>query len=282
MNRRAVFLDRDGTINEDVGLSRADGARSASIPTAMDAVRRINDAGFAVVVVTNQSGSRPGLVHGGRPAGHPRRDRRPIFAAAGARIDAIYYCPHFIPVRRSPLPPGLPLPQARSGDGAAGARTSSTSTSRRSYMVGDKVEDIRFGLADRGDARPRPDGIRARSPRTKLGDAGIEPASVAADLGEAVRLDPPPGSRPGRITTAMIRFDDILEKVAAGYGEKDIAAPPEGLRLRRPGPQGPGPALRANPISAIPSRSPSMLADMHLDATTLVAGLLHDVLRTPR
>ena len=54
-NMRAVFLDRDGTINEDVGYpSRIDQVRI--YPFAFEALRKIKDAGFAAVVVTNQSG----------------------------------------------------------------------------------------------------------------------------------------------------------------------------------------------------------------------------------
>lgn len=90
--RRAVFLDRDGTLIEELGyLNQIE--RLSFFPYSVDAVRLLNRAGFAVVVVTNQAGvargffdeSFVGVVHA-RIA-----DRMTLGAA---RIDAFYYCPH--------------------------------------------------------------------------------------------------------------------------------------------------------------------------------------------
>ena len=59
-SRRAVFLDRDGTIVEDPGyLHKPEQVRV--LATAADAIRRLNKAGYVVVVVTNQSGIARGL-----------------------------------------------------------------------------------------------------------------------------------------------------------------------------------------------------------------------------
>ena len=61
MTRAAVFLDRDGTLIEDTGyLARADQVRL--LPGAAEAVRRLRAAGYAAVVVTNQSGIARGLL----------------------------------------------------------------------------------------------------------------------------------------------------------------------------------------------------------------------------
>lgn len=88
----AVFLDRDGTLIEEVGyLDRPD--RVTLYPFATDAVRALNRAGIRIVMVTNQSGVARGFfseavvndVHS-HIAG--------LLAAGGARIDAYYYCPH--------------------------------------------------------------------------------------------------------------------------------------------------------------------------------------------
>ena len=90
--RPAVFLDRDGTLNEEVGyLDRLD--RLALFPWSVDAVRLLNRQGFAVVVVTNQAGVARGFfeesfVH----EVHQHIDRR--LADGGARVDGYYYCPH--------------------------------------------------------------------------------------------------------------------------------------------------------------------------------------------
>ena len=90
--RAAVFLDRDGTLIEDVGfLERVDQVQV--YPWTTDAVRRLNEAGLAVVVTTNQSGVARGiLTEEGIRSVH--RHLSSILEAGGARIDAYYYCPH--------------------------------------------------------------------------------------------------------------------------------------------------------------------------------------------
>ena len=90
--RPAVFLDRDGTINEDVGhLDRDD--RLTLFPYSIDAVRLLNQAGYAVVVVTNQGGIAKGLAEERFVVAlHERLLAR--FADGGARIDGFYHCPH--------------------------------------------------------------------------------------------------------------------------------------------------------------------------------------------
>ena len=93
MTRPAVFLDRDGTIIEDVGYLR-DVSQIDLLPWSAAAIARLNAAGFAVVVVTNQSGVGRGYfdeAHVG--ATHSALDA--MLAAEGARIDAYYYCPHY-------------------------------------------------------------------------------------------------------------------------------------------------------------------------------------------
>ena len=87
-----MFLDRDGTINEDVGhLDRAD--RLTLYPYSVDAVRLLNQAGYVVVVVTNQGGIAKGLVEE-RFVVALHEELRVRFADAGARIERFYHCPH--------------------------------------------------------------------------------------------------------------------------------------------------------------------------------------------
>lgn len=87
-----MFLDRDGTISEEVGyLNHV--SRFGMFPFVAEAVRRLNEAGMPVIVVTNQSGVGRGyfpeaLVH----EVHDLMNRQ--LAEAGARIDAVYFCPH--------------------------------------------------------------------------------------------------------------------------------------------------------------------------------------------
>lgn len=90
--RPAVFLDRDGTIAEEVGyLNHLD--RFRMFPFSGTAVRRLNDAALAVFVVTNQSGIARGyfpesFVH----EVHERMQHELL--KHGATLDGIYYCPH--------------------------------------------------------------------------------------------------------------------------------------------------------------------------------------------
>lgn len=88
----AVFLDRDGTMIHDVGyLSRVDQVRW--FPDTVDAIRLLNRAGFLVCVTTNQSGiGRGHYTEADLAAIHGSMAR--ALAAAGATVDAWFYCPH--------------------------------------------------------------------------------------------------------------------------------------------------------------------------------------------
>ncbi len=90
--KRAVFLDRDGTVIEEVGyLNRLD--RVTFFPWSVDAIRVLNEAGLLVVVVTNQAGVARGYFDEALVRDtHALIDRR--LAAGRARVDAYYYCPH--------------------------------------------------------------------------------------------------------------------------------------------------------------------------------------------
>ncbi len=90
--RRAVFLDRDGTIAEEVGYVNHL-SRFHVFPFAAAAIRRLNQAGWPVIVVTNQSGVARGffpeaLIH------QVHEKLAAELAPGGARLDGIYYCPH--------------------------------------------------------------------------------------------------------------------------------------------------------------------------------------------
>ncbi|MNK40886.1 D-glycero-alpha-D-manno-heptose-1,7-bisphosphate 7-phosphatase [compost metagenome] len=91
MKRPGAFLDRDGILIVDCGYPhRPD--QLVLIPGAAEAVKRLNDAGYVVVIVTNQSGVARGLfseetMHGFNALLVQR------LAEAGARIDAVYACP---------------------------------------------------------------------------------------------------------------------------------------------------------------------------------------------
>lgn len=92
LTRRAVFLDRDGTLISDPGYQR-DPAGVELLPGAAEAVARLNAAGLAVLVVTNQSGIARGLISVEAYEAVERK-MTALFLKAGARIDRTYVCPH--------------------------------------------------------------------------------------------------------------------------------------------------------------------------------------------
>jgi D-glycero-D-manno-heptose 1,7-bisphosphate phosphatase len=90
--RPAAFLDRDGVLNIDHGYThRLD--ELDIVPGADEAVRLLNDAGYLVVVVTNQSGVARGL-YGEDEVRRFNEELAKRLGAQGAHIDAFYHCPH--------------------------------------------------------------------------------------------------------------------------------------------------------------------------------------------
>jgi D-glycero-D-manno-heptose 1,7-bisphosphate phosphatase len=129
-----VFLDRDGTIIEDTHfISRPEDVRV--LPGAAEAIARINNAGIPVVVVTNQSGIGRGY-YGAAEYEKVNERIAAELAKAGARIDAVYHCPH-APDEVKPCPcrkPGTALfDEALQKFGISGTRAA---------FVGDKVRDV--------------------------------------------------------------------------------------------------------------------------------------------
>jgi D-glycero-D-manno-heptose 1,7-bisphosphate phosphatase len=142
--RPAVFLDRDGTLSEERGF--IDRLELIEIfPWTSDAIRLLNRAGFAVVVVTNQSAIGRGIID--LPflqTVHDAFDRHLV--RSGAKIDRYYYCPHH---------PDAPLPEYRMacrcrkpGPGMIEQATTDLGLDpSRSFMVGDRLIDVACGHA---------------------------------------------------------------------------------------------------------------------------------------
>ena len=167
----AVFLDRDGTMIEDVGYLDAL-SRVEFYPWTVDAIRMLNRAGLPVVVVTNQSGIARGLFSEAF-VGETHRHIDARLAAGGARVDAYYYCPHH--------PDGRVAAYARACDCRKPGRALIDRAAAdlgldpgRSFVVGDKWLDVQLGRAV---------GARAILVRTGLGAAEERrpPAGVTAD-----------------------------------------------------------------------------------------------------
>jgi D-glycero-D-manno-heptose 1,7-bisphosphate phosphatase len=142
MKKKAVFIDRDGTINVDVGYPSSFD-QVEIYPYAFEALGKLNDAGFLIVIVTNQSGVGRGFFT--EAALRRIHDRlRAAFADRGVRVDAIYYCPHYAPAG---LPEGQEACSCRKPNPEMGRRAAADLgiDLSASYMIGDKVEDIEFG-----------------------------------------------------------------------------------------------------------------------------------------
>ncbi|QXE92247.1 D-glycero-beta-D-manno-heptose 1,7-bisphosphate 7-phosphatase [Geomonas subterranea] len=141
--QRAVFLDRDGTINEEVQyLSRVEDFRL--IPGVPYALQRLKDAGFLLVVVTNQSGVGRGLYdETALQAVHDRMHEE--LGVFGITIDACYFCPHHPEhaVGHYRVECSCRKPSPGMLEQAAVDLDIDLS---RSYMIGDKLGDIEAGL----------------------------------------------------------------------------------------------------------------------------------------
>ncbi len=90
----AAFLDRDGNINVEKNYIR-DIELLELIPGAATAVRMLNDAGILAILVTNQTGAARGFYDEDHIRALNRRTEELLMQAGGARLDAVYYCPHY-------------------------------------------------------------------------------------------------------------------------------------------------------------------------------------------
>ena len=139
MKRRAVFMDRDGTISEEVGYVNH-AARYKVFAYSPQAVRLLNDGGWLAVLVTNQAGvargyfteNLIGAVHNALKAELERE---------GARLDAIYYCAHHPSVGEPPYRFDCDCRKPKPGliQRAASDLNIELSTS---WMIGDRYSDI--------------------------------------------------------------------------------------------------------------------------------------------
>jgi D-glycero-D-manno-heptose 1,7-bisphosphate phosphatase len=202
--KKAVFLDRDGTISEEIGYIHAkDLPRYALLPGSAEGIKKLKAAGYTVVVVTNQSGVARGYFPASQvDAVHARM--RELLAAQGAAVDAVYYCPHHpepaAPADNGQLPEGRvasqPVPELcfdcdcrkpKAGMALQAAKELGLDLSQ-SWMVGDKNADL--GLAKNAGLKG---GILVRTgygleTLQKLQAKGTPPKHIADDLAAVADL----------------------------------------------------------------------------------------------
>ena len=184
MTRRAVFIDRDGTISEEVGYVNHP-SRYRVFPYAAEAVRSLNEAGWLAILVTNQAGVARGYFAEALVSEvHDLLARE--LARGGARLDAIYYCPHHPAVGEPPYRFDCDCRKPRPGLIRRAARDLELDLSR-SWMVGDRYGDVELA---------RNAGLRAAFVLSGYGRGeweyqkaswASEPDLVAEDLLAAVR-----------------------------------------------------------------------------------------------
>ncbi len=176
---KAVFLDRDGTIVEDVGyLSSPEQIKF--IPGSIDAIKSLNQSGFKVIVISNQSGIARGhftedmlqtidkIIHRGLLHG-------------GAHIDAHYYCPHH--PEQGVYPYQQECECRKPNTGLIKKATEKFNVDpNSSFMIGDKTTDIELGKRS---------GLKTALVKTGYGQKQIEhakePDKIAENLAEAVK-----------------------------------------------------------------------------------------------
>ncbi|MBI5815165.1 MAG: HAD-IIIA family hydrolase [Nitrospinae bacterium] len=180
---RIVFLDRDGCVNVEDNHIR-DIAQFRLYPDTLEAIRKLNSAGFKVVVITNQSGVARGLM-----TEELVRQTHDLLMKwtreAGVTIDRIEYCPHHPEGSvadyaktcdcRKPMP-GMLIRAAKE----LGADLP------ESYVVGDKISDIELGPATGAKAILVRTGYGARDEGKIISGEVRPPAFVADGIKEAV------------------------------------------------------------------------------------------------
>lgn len=137
--RPAIFIDRDGTISEEVGYVNHPSRYRVS-PFAAEAVRAINESEYLAILVTNQAGVARGyfaeeLIH----TVHDLLEAE--LARGGARLDAIYYCPHHPTVGEPPYRQACDCRKPRTGLIERAAREHNIDLAR-SWMIGDRYSDV--------------------------------------------------------------------------------------------------------------------------------------------
>ncbi|HTG01250.1 MAG TPA: HAD family hydrolase [Nitrospirota bacterium] len=180
---RAVFFDRDGTVNAEVGYL-SDLKQLVLIPGAGKAIKRLNDAGLKVVLVTNQSGVARGyFTEEFVRETHALLER--MLQEEGARIDGIYYCPHHPRAGNSSYTRECNCRKPGTGLLDQAARELDVRVDQ-SFVVGDKWSDVELGqragaasiLVQTGFAHDDPGNVRP--------DRVREPDYRAPTIGDAV------------------------------------------------------------------------------------------------
>jgi D-glycero-D-manno-heptose 1,7-bisphosphate phosphatase len=182
---QAVFLDRDGTINVEKGYMR-EVAQVELIAGAAQAIRKLNDAGILAILTTNQTGPARGFYDEAHVRALNSRVAELLAEEAGARLDAIFYCPHLekgvvaeYAVACSCRKPGPGMIEQ------ACVQFPEIDLSQ-SYVAGDKASDVAFAEAVGCRGILLKTGYGQRVLEGKYQVLTVQPWRVCEDLPEAV------------------------------------------------------------------------------------------------
>lgn len=139
MRRPALFMDRDGTVSEEVGYVNHP-SRFRVFPYSAEAIKLLNDNGWLAILVTNQAGVARGYFAEDIIVQVHERLRHEL-GSASAKLDAIYYCAHHPSVGEPPYRLDCDCRKPKTGliDRAAAEFAIDL---ERSWMVGDRYGDI--------------------------------------------------------------------------------------------------------------------------------------------
>jgi D-glycero-D-manno-heptose 1,7-bisphosphate phosphatase len=139
-SRPAVFLDRDGTINEQMGYINHS-SRFHLLPHAARAIKLLNDNNVPVIVVSNQSG----LARGYFPVElleEVNEKMKSLLAREGARIDGLYYCPHHPEAKEEQYRRDCDCRKPKTGMLQQAAEEMNIDLAR-SFLAGDRWSDVK-------------------------------------------------------------------------------------------------------------------------------------------
>lgn len=176
---KAVFLDRDGVIIEDIGYLD-ECSKVEFLPGVSESIKLLNKNGFKVIVATNQSGVARGYFTEERVKeinGYIQE----TLAKQGAVIDKTYYCPHYIEgtVEEYRKECRCRKPEPGMLEEAAGEFNIDL---KSSFVIGDKISDIEAGYR----VGSRTIFLAGKYPLNNEEGDGSMPEYIAADLYEAV------------------------------------------------------------------------------------------------
>ena len=179
--KRAVFLDKDGTLIPDVPYN-VNPALISLMPGAGDALRALHNVGYRLIVVTNQAGVARGYFKEADLGGVYARLRE-LLLAYGVPLDGFYYCPHLAEGKVAPYARKCLCRKPEPGMILRAAHEHSIDTSH-SWFVGDILNDVEAGQR----AGCRTVMIDNGGETEWVGGAYREPHHTVRDISEAARM----------------------------------------------------------------------------------------------